>query len=150
MRLIPLRKTVLIMLMWFITSKHAIAAAVTTGITVAVTAVALRFDDPIVWGCAAAGVAYTMFTTNIKSWKDGIGMGIMGMMIGAGGGPWIAPWVAWRIPENPLPACLIAFFAAALWPKFAKIAWPAIKAIVMRSIDPLRDAFIKIIGGDKK
>ena len=105
-------------------STHPALATIIAGLTGATAAVVLRFDDPIVWGCASSGVAYGFFRTEAKNWKIAMANGIAGFNFGGFGGPWLTAEIANHVARNPIPGYLIAFAVAAFWPQAFEFMWP--------------------------
>ena len=124
--------------LWFIAliSAHPALAAVVAGVTGGAAAVVLRFDDPIVWGCASSGVAYGFFQADAKSWKVAMAKGIAGFNFGGFGGPWLTAEIADHAARNPLPGYLVAFALAAFWPQLFEFTWP----ILVKARAAIREA----------
>jgi hypothetical protein len=106
------------------------AATIIAGLTGITAAVVLRFDDPIVWGAASAGVAYGFFRTEFKDWRFAMANGIAGFNFGGFGGPWLTAEIADRLPHNPVPGYLVAFMVAAFWPQAVQFIWPLLGKVL--------------------
>lgn len=129
-----------IVLTSLLTSKHTLAA-VAAGATTGTAAVVLKFDDPIAWGCAAAGVAFVFLRIESANWKISVSNGIVGVMLGVFCGPWITQELSERVSSNPIPGYFVAFASAAFWPWVIKYLWP----ILVEAKGSIKEAIIKII-----
>jgi len=103
-----------------VASKHAVGAALATGVTAAVIAPSLGFD-PVTWAVAGAGAAGAYFKIEEKSRRSAIGNGIISVFLGGLAGPYL-PNIVLHF-DYPKPTIyLSAFVIALLFPFLADYA----------------------------
>ena len=128
-----------------ITGKHASAASVVGGVSAVML---IRFDDPIVWACAAGGVATTHYLMEVITRRRAIGNAIGGMFVGGVGTPWLYTLAVAKVPESQGAAYLLAFVCAALFPKIIEYSWE----VLIKSKGSIQTIFIELLkswGGKK-